>query len=49
MALDPQTHRIYLPAAQFSTSAFAISGRFTGAADDDSEHDEAARFTVQWT
>ena len=42
MALDPQTHRIYLPTADFQPR-LAISGCFAGAADHDPEHDEAAR------
>ena len=42
MALDPQTHRIYLPTAQFRTGAIAFAGRIAGAADDCAKHDEAA-------
>ena len=42
IALDPKTHRIYLPTADFRTAAVAIAGRFAGAADDCAEYDEAA-------
>ena len=33
MALDPQTHRIYLPAADFQPAPSPSPGRFTRTAD----------------